>query len=72
MRLIAIHVGVARTINLGNYNSAKIEASLTAEPDDGEDVAEVKARLQLELRQMLEDTWRAQIKRTQQVAEAAE
>lgn len=62
MRITAIHVGVSKTVNLGNFNSIRVEASLTAEPGEGEDPAEVKGMLQAQLKELIEQTYRAQRK----------
>ena len=55
-----IHVGMSRTINLGNWESMRIEASVTVSIPEGDDMGAVKARVQTELRGLLEDTYRAQ------------
>lgn len=38
MRLKEVNVSYARTINLGDFNSAKIECSMSAEIDEGDDL----------------------------------
>lgn len=53
-------VGYSRTVNLGNYESARIEASVTVELADGDDRTEAQTQAQFLLRQMLERTWREQ------------
>ena len=45
MRVTEVRVTYARTFNLGDYNSAKFEVSLAAQPDDDEDPADVEAEL---------------------------
>lgn len=57
-----IRVGAARTLNLGNLESMRIEASVTMSIPEGDDMAAVKARVQTELRALLEETYRAQYK----------
>lgn len=42
MRVKECTFGVARTINLGNYESLRLEHSVTVELSDGETVAEVR------------------------------
>jgi hypothetical protein len=55
-----LRVDVARTINLGNFESMRIEAGITVAVAEGDDIEAVKATIQPELRALLEDTWRAQ------------
>lgn len=55
-------VGFGRTINLGNYESARVEGSVTFEIADGDDVREREQMAQQELRRLLEQTWKAQLK----------
>ena len=50
-------------MNLGNYESIKVEASVTMEIHEETDLEELKTRAQTELRQLLEDTYRAQHKK---------
>lgn len=57
-----IRVGAAKTINLGNYQSLRIEAGITVEVADGDDLELVKRSAQQELRSLLEQTWHAQRK----------
>jgi hypothetical protein len=40
MRIKEVTVGASRTINLGNYNSLKVEGRATLELDEGEDTAD--------------------------------
>jgi hypothetical protein len=58
--IIEFVVGTSRTINLGNYESLKIEASVTVEVHEGSDWAKLRANAQKELRRLLEDTYIAQ------------
>lgn len=56
-------IGFSRTVNLGNYESCRIEASVTTAVEDGNDEPALQmavATAQLELRKLLEDTFRAQ------------
>jgi len=60
-----LRIGFARTINLGNYESMRIEASVTADvPSEcsNDEYAAMKASMQTELRQLLEQTYREQHK----------
>lgn len=61
-RTVQITIGVSKTINLGNYNSMKVEASLVVAPDELDDLTVVKRQAQLELRSLIEETWHAQRK----------
>jgi hypothetical protein len=55
-------IGSSRTINLGNFESLRVEASITIEVGDT-DYARTAQDAQIELRQLLEDTYRAQAKK---------
>lgn len=61
--LIEFSVGCSRTINLGNYESIKIEASVTMEIHEETDLELLKKRAQVELRNLLEQTYKAQYKK---------
>jgi predicted Rdx family selenoprotein len=53
-------VGCSRTINLGNFESLRVEATITVDcPEDG-DFPQMKLAAQTQLRQLLEETYRAQ------------
>lgn len=56
-------VGCAKTINLGNYQSLRIEASVTVEVGECQDLGELKAGAQTELTALLEQTYKAQHKK---------
>jgi hypothetical protein len=62
--IIEFQVGTSRTINLGNYESLKIEASVTMEVHEGANMDELRAAAQKELRKLLEDTYIAQHRKT--------
>lgn len=53
-------ISAAHTLNLGNYQSFRIEASLTIEVPEGDDYEVLKDRAQTELRRLLEDTYKLQ------------
>ena len=58
-------VGCSRTINLGNFQSIRVEALVEIEVDPDltpERWAETKKSAQADLRQLLEETYRAQHK----------
>lgn len=57
-----IRVGAARTINLGNFESLRIEASVTMAVGPHDNLSLLKVRAQTELRSILEETYRAQHK----------
>jgi hypothetical protein len=53
-------IGCSRTVNLGNFESLRVEATLTIDcPEDG-DFPQMKIGAQMALRQLLEETYRAQ------------
>lgn len=58
-------IGCSKTINLGNYQSIRIEASITVQMDPKETLADASAAAQDELRQLLEATYQAQYKQAQ-------
>lgn len=62
MAITEIRIGASRSINLGNYENAKLEAGLTIAINEGDDIEAVKASLLPELRGLLETAWRAQNK----------
>jgi hypothetical protein len=51
-------IGKSHTINLGNYESMRIEASVTVTVNDGDDWPALKDAAQRELRVLLEETYR--------------
>lgn len=58
-------IGCSKTVNLGNYQSLKIEASVVVAMDANEKLTDVSAAAQDELRQLLEQTYAAQYKHAQ-------
>ena len=56
-------VACSHTVNLGDYNSIRIECSLTVAVPEGDSFDILKDKAQTELRKLLEETYRAQ-KRT--------
>jgi hypothetical protein len=62
VRITELRVGVNRTISLGKYEFIRLDAGLTVEIAEGDDLVAVRAALQPELRAILEDTYRAQMK----------
>jgi hypothetical protein len=59
MAIKEITIGFARTVNLGNYESARVEASVKYEVEKGND-NQINA-LQEDLSVLLTKTWNAQI-----------
>jgi hypothetical protein len=57
-------VGASRTVNLGNFESLRVEAQVTWELDQNLGKAESQAAAQEELRQLLEQTYRAMTAKT--------
>lgn len=55
-------IGCAKVVNLGNYNNIRIEAQLTVVVSEPTNFAELRKEAQLELRQMLVETWNEQRK----------
>ena len=60
MKIKEFTIGAARTINLGNYESMRIEALVTGIKEDNESWEASKNLVQLELRKLLEETYLAQ------------
>lgn len=58
-------IGCSKTINLGNYQSIRIEASITVSLEPDERVDDVMELAQEELRRLLETTYQAQYKQAQ-------
>lgn len=55
-------ISVSKTINLGQYNSIRVEASLTVCVPEGDDFAELKRLAQEDLALLLAETYKAQRK----------
>jgi hypothetical protein len=70
MPITAFSVGTSRTINLGNFESLRVEASVTldVEADAHSDLAQHRSEAQKFLRQLLEDTYNAQHAERKKVA----
>lgn len=67
--IIEFSVGCSRTINLGNYSSIKVEASVTVEVHEGTDWDELKVNAQKELRALLEETYTEQYAKHKKAAD---
>lgn len=59
-------VGASHTINLGNYESLRVEASVTVVIQEGEDYGTLRENAQKDLRTLLEQTYVAQRKKMAQ------
>lgn len=64
-------IGLSRTINLGNFESMRIEASVTVDINDGEKFEDCKIGAQRELRTLLEETFRYQNRKKEEQIERA-
>lgn len=53
-------IGASHTLNLGNFNSYRVEAQLVVEVPEGDDFEVLKDKAQSELRRILEETYKAQ------------
>jgi hypothetical protein len=59
-------IGFSRTINLGNFESCRVESSVTvAVSEESADMPAHVEAAQVELRRLLEETYQAQYKRRQ-------
>ncbi len=58
-------IGFSRTINLGNFESARVEASVVVSLEGVEDMGKAAEDAQVELRRLLEETYQAQYKKRQ-------
>lgn len=69
MTITQFSIGTSRTINLGNFESLRVEASVTVEVNgDTGDYAKAAQDAQMELRKLLEATYRAQAKKNERAA----
>jgi hypothetical protein len=59
-------VGCSKTINKGNYNSIRVETSLTVVVAEGDDFAALKLRALQDLKQTLEEVYKSQLKEERQ------
>ena len=60
LTVVEFSIGASHTVNLGNYNSIKIDAGLTITVKEGADFAALRTQAQEVLRNMLEETYKAQ------------
>jgi hypothetical protein len=59
VKIIQKAVSAGLTINLGNYESLRIDSTVTVEISEGDDLQGVRARMLLELRDDLAATYKA-------------
>jgi hypothetical protein len=62
MMISEIRVGVAHTINLGNYENIKVEGAVVVQLSEGDDYAKAKEEAQVALRKLVEETYTSQRK----------
>ena len=55
-------VSCSKTVNLGNFNSIRVEASLTVAVPEGDSFEELKRLAQVDLGILLEETYKSQRK----------
>lgn len=60
MIISEFRIGASHTVNLGDYNSVRVEAQIVVNVPEGEDLALLKVKAQDELRALLEETYKAQ------------
>jgi hypothetical protein len=60
MRISQFTVATSRTINLGNFESLRLEASVVVDLLEGDNMEFSRVEAQKQLRQLLEDTYRHQ------------
>lgn|SRR5215469_3601025 len=68
MEVKEFHIGCSKTINLGNFNSLRIEASVTVALQPSDSLTEASAEAQKELKRLLEETYQAQYKHAESLA----
>lgn len=64
-KITEFSVGCSKTINLGNYQSLRVEASVTVALDVNETLADASISAQEALHQLLEETYQSQYKQVQ-------
>ena len=60
MMITQFTVGASHTINLGNYESIRVEANIVFSIQEGDDYVKARTEAQATLRTLLEDTYRCQ------------
>ena len=59
MKLTTLSIGVSRTFNMGDYNSLKVEASVTASVEDEAEIPGAREALLAEVRTSLQVAYAA-------------
>ncbi len=72
MRISSISLSLGRTVNLGDYNSMRVETGATMDIDEGDDLSAAKAALHDEVKAMLEEIGRATLARMTAKKQSAE
>lgn len=67
-RITEFSLGCSKTINLGNYQNIRIEASVTVSVDARESLVLASENAQQELRRLLTETYKAQLKHAESLA----
>ena len=62
MSMTEFTIGCSKTINLGNYQSLRIESSVTFTVEKGDSIAGLKAEAQKQLKALLQETYQSQYK----------
>lgn len=65
VKFTEVSVGFARVVNLGNFENARVEAHVKVALGDDENIDDIMSEIQQELRKILTETWKAQVKQTQ-------
>ena len=60
MRIAQFTVATSRTINLGNFESLRVEGSVVVDLSEDDNIDFARSQAQKQLRQLLEDTYRYQ------------
>jgi len=59
MNVREIRLSVGRTVNLGDFNSLRLDVGLTVEVPDGADLAVIRREAHEDLELMLREAWQA-------------
>ena len=58
--IIEFKIGATHVLNLGNYESFRVECGLTVSVSESDDLEVLKNEAQVKLRELLEQTYRTQ------------
>jgi hypothetical protein len=59
MNVREIRLSVGRTINLGDFNSLRLDAGLTVAVSEGDDLHAIRQEMHQDLEHMIEEAWHA-------------